>query len=191
MSRWLVLALATVVFLAGCSSPAAKPSPTATQVVLAVQIPVSTSTPQPTLTPTPTPGVFQVGNTGGDGVWLRGSPALADRVRAWPDGTLMQVVGPDKTGDDQTFKNVKDPAGNVGFVPAIYLVEAKPTPTPSATPTRPMATPTKAAAPVANPTPAPAPRTCCKICTTGKACGDSCINVNYTCRQPPGCACNG
>ncbi len=33
--------------------------------------------------------------------------------------------------------------------------------------------------------------TCCKICTTGKACGDSCISNSYTCHQPPGCACNG
>lgn len=32
---------------------------------------------------------------------------------------------------------------------------------------------------------------CCRVCTTGKACGNSCINRNYTCRQPPGCACNG
>ena len=32
---------------------------------------------------------------------------------------------------------------------------------------------------------------CCRVCRTGKACGNSCINRNYTCRQPPGCACNG
>lgn len=34
-------------------------------------------------------------------------------------------------------------------------------------------------------------RSCCKICKKGKACGDSCINRNYTCRKGPGCACNG
>lgn len=32
---------------------------------------------------------------------------------------------------------------------------------------------------------------CCKICTVGKACGDSCINRDYQCHQPRGCACNG
>jgi hypothetical protein len=32
---------------------------------------------------------------------------------------------------------------------------------------------------------------CCKICTTGKACGNTCINRNYNCSRPPGCACNG
>ena len=31
---------------------------------------------------------------------------------------------------------------------------------------------------------------CCKICRKGKACGNSCINRNYTCRKPIGCACN-
>ncbi len=32
---------------------------------------------------------------------------------------------------------------------------------------------------------------CCKVCTTGKACGDTCIQKTDTCNQPPGCACNG
>lgn len=38
---------------------------------------------------------------------------------------------------------------------------------------------------------APQTKPCCKICRKGKACGNSCINRNYTCRKPPGCACNG
>jgi len=32
--------------------------------------------------------------------------------------------------------------------------------------------------------------TCCRVCTRGKACGNSCINRAYQCRQPPGCACD-
>lgn len=32
-------------------------------------------------------------------------------------------------------------------------------------------------------------RTCCRVCTTGKACGDSCISRTFTCRQGVGCAC--
>jgi len=31
---------------------------------------------------------------------------------------------------------------------------------------------------------------CCKICSTGQACGNSCISRSYTCHRPPGCACN-
>lgn len=34
-------------------------------------------------------------------------------------------------------------------------------------------------------------RRCCKICRKGKACGDSCIARNKTCRKGAGCACNG
>jgi hypothetical protein len=32
---------------------------------------------------------------------------------------------------------------------------------------------------------------CCKVCTTGKACGDTCIDADKTCNVGPGCACNG
>jgi hypothetical protein len=35
-----------------------------------------------------------------------------------------------------------------------------------------------------------ADRNCCRICQTGKACGDSCISESYTCSQPAGCACD-
>jgi hypothetical protein len=31
---------------------------------------------------------------------------------------------------------------------------------------------------------------CCKVCTTGKACGDSCINAGYDCQKGEGCACD-
>lgn len=31
---------------------------------------------------------------------------------------------------------------------------------------------------------------CCKHCSKGKACGDSCISRSYTCHKPPGCACD-
>jgi hypothetical protein len=30
---------------------------------------------------------------------------------------------------------------------------------------------------------------CCRVCTTGKPCGNSCINRSYTCHKGPGCAC--
>ena len=31
---------------------------------------------------------------------------------------------------------------------------------------------------------------CCKICSKGKACGDTCIRKDYTCHVGRGCACN-
>jgi beta-lactamase superfamily II metal-dependent hydrolase len=36
-----------------------------------------------------------------------------------------------------------------------------------------------------------APAACCRVCRTGKACGNSCIARSRTCHQPPGCACDG
>lgn len=33
------------------------------------------------------------------------------------------------------------------------------------------------------------PRTCCKVCSAGKPCGDGCIARDKRCHEPPGCAC--
>jgi hypothetical protein len=51
---------------------------------------------------------------------------------------------------------------------------------------RPVTTPTPAPTPSPTPTPTPG---CCRVCTTGKPCGDTCIASNLTCRTAPGCAC--
>jgi hypothetical protein len=32
---------------------------------------------------------------------------------------------------------------------------------------------------------------CCRVCSTGKACGNSCIARWKTCHKGKGCACNG
>ena len=32
---------------------------------------------------------------------------------------------------------------------------------------------------------------CCKVCSKGKACGDSCIVCDKACHKGKGCACNG
>jgi len=34
-------------------------------------------------------------------------------------------------------------------------------------------------------------QSCCKVCKTGKACGNSCIARDKTCHKGKGCACNG
>lgn len=41
-------------------------------------------------------------------------------------------------------------------------------------------------------TPIPTPvQSCCKVCSKGKACGDSCISRSKTCHKGQGCACDG
>ena len=108
----------------------------------------------PTATPTEVPPTrtvtanWTVGNTGGEGVYIRRTADMDDRIKAWPDGTEMVVVGPDVTAEDILWKNVRDPDGNAGFVPAEYLIA------PQAPETTPTAT-TTPSADSAEPTPVP------------------------------------
>jgi hypothetical protein len=37
----------------------------------------------------------------------------------------------------------------------------------------------------------PPAQSCCKICTVGKACGNTCISRSKTCHVGQGCACDG
>ena len=117
----------------------------------------------PTLIPTATfspasetqERTYVIGNTGGDGVYIRRTTDMADRIKAWPDGTEMVVVGPDVAVEGRLWRNVRDPDGNLGFVPAEYLVtsppsaaaQKDPTATPEATATVPTATTTAVAIP--------------------------------------------
>jgi len=46
----------------------------------------------------------------------------------------------------------------------------------------------------ASPSPPPqqqTQRSCCRVCSAGKACGNSCISRSKTCHQGAGCACQG
>jgi hypothetical protein len=46
-----------------------------------------------------------------------------------------------------------------------------------------------ASVPAAAPEETPARGSCCKVCKSSQACGNSCISWSKTCHQPPGCAC--
>lgn len=66
---------------------------------------------------------------------------------------------------------------------------SEPRPQPSSTPADAQRV-TPAIAPKAVPAPASEPaRSCCKVCTQGCPCGDSCIACSKTCRKGQGCAC--
>lgn len=91
------------------TSPAASPTP----------VPAP---PSPTAAPpTATPSAYLVANTGGDGVYLRRAPGSDERIKAWPDRTRLTVAGADRQVGGKTWRNVKDPDGNVGWVLADYL----------------------------------------------------------------------
>ncbi len=84
-----------------------------------------TATPQPSPTPTlaqPAAGTrYKVANTNGDGVYVRRTPRLADKVVPWPDNTPMEYLGEQADGDGLHWAKVRDPRGNVGWVPTRYL----------------------------------------------------------------------
>jgi hypothetical protein len=42
-----------------------------------------------------------------------------------------------------------------------------------------------------DPSPEPLLAACCKVCSKGKACGDSCISRDKQCHKGVGCACDG
>jgi hypothetical protein len=99
------------------------PLPTATAIATAV----ATSTVVP---PSATiqaasplgPLVGHVGNTGGDGVFLRRSPRLADHWTIWADNTPLILLGNEADGDGQHWLQVRDPKDEVGWVPAQYVI---------------------------------------------------------------------
>lgn len=99
-------------------------TPTSSPIVA----PTSAATlPSSTVVPTPisvaaTVGPAHVGNTSGDGVYLRHTPLLSDRWIAWPDHSLLTVLGPRAVGDGQSWTQVRDSRNDVGWIPSQYVV---------------------------------------------------------------------
>jgi hypothetical protein len=89
-------------------------------------------TPEPTVVqPTPTPGFYRgwlaVANTGGVGVYVRADPAAdARRIRAWPERTRLEALGEEVEAEGRRWVRVRDPAGNIGWVPAEYVEQVGP-----------------------------------------------------------------
>ncbi|MHB1006607.1 MAG: FxLYD domain-containing protein [Chloroflexota bacterium] len=143
---WLILLPSALLagVLTGCD---ARPAPTP------FGSPTATQTP---LLPTPTRvlALGMVAGTGGDGVYMRWLPSNnpEDRMREWAEGTKLEVVGDDLRAGGRVWKKVKDPAGDVGWVPAEFVITATPTRTPSVT-----LTPTPTVAPTQTATFTPAP----------------------------------
>ena len=111
-------------FIAMTYTPTSTPTPappTVTPIPTKTLVPTSTSI--PTETPTPTPVPYVVANTDGDGVYIRRSPDSADRIKAWPEGARMIEIAGTVVAGNMNWRNVTDPDGNEGFVPAQYLIK--------------------------------------------------------------------
>ena len=112
------------------------PTATAAPAVLPTMLAsTATRTPVPA-TATPVPAATNtsasissevwVGNTDGSGVYVRETPSLADRLRAYGDGTQLTVIGADVTADGQQWKHIRTPDGLEGYVPAVYVTYTSP-----------------------------------------------------------------
>jgi hypothetical protein len=65
----------------------------------------------------------RVANTGGTGVRLRVEPSLKGQIVArLAEGTILEVVGEDKTADGYTWKNVRVAGDGRGWVAGAYVV---------------------------------------------------------------------
>ncbi len=82
------------------------------------------STPMVRAPSTPTVQIVHVANTNGVGVYLRRTPSLEDKLRAYQDGTALRVLGPDADAGGVHWRHVSAPDGLEGYVPSDYVVPA-------------------------------------------------------------------
>jgi hypothetical protein len=133
----LLVASALAAAACGPSRPAAQDAatpPTAPPAIEAAAPALpGTAAPAP---PMATPGSrsVYVGNTNGAGVYVRGSRAREDRIRAYPDGTVFQVIGLDLEGRGETWLPVRAPDGLEGWLPRVFTTDAPPTSVPTSPP---------------------------------------------------------
>jgi SH3-like domain-containing protein len=154
---------------------------------------------EPTPTPTPLPGGPMVLLAAGDTpVNIRSGPGAQYAViGALGPGVPAPIVGQDVSRkwwlirlsyDGWVNMKVSPVAGDVSGVPVVTSTIAARNMTLAPKVIVVVVTATPAAEPQAAQPPA---RTCCKICSKGKACGDSCISRDKTCHKGVGCACDG
>jgi hypothetical protein len=63
----------------------------------------------------------RIAHTDGQGAFIRRTTNLEDRLRAWPDGTQLQVTGAPTEVNGLSWTPVVDPAGNRGWIPSQYI----------------------------------------------------------------------
>lgn len=130
----LTALLSSACFLGGSGAQptAAPPAPVATTAPSPVPTkPVVVASPTPpaataTATSEPELTMVWVGNTDGQGVYLRASPAMEDRVKAYADRTPLTIIDVDVDGEGMKWHHVRAPDGEEGFVPVQYTVTTEP-----------------------------------------------------------------
>jgi len=65
--------------------------------------------------------VLVVSHTEGQGAYVRATPRLDDKLRAWPEGTWLEATGQTAQSESHNWVEVRDPGGSVGWIPQDYL----------------------------------------------------------------------
>jgi hypothetical protein len=99
-------------------------SPVAVQSPTAVQSPVATPT-QASASAARSGDWLVVANTDGEGVFLRRTPSMEDRLEVYEEGTRVQAVGPEVESEGRRWRLVRVEDGAVGWIPSQYLVAAR------------------------------------------------------------------
>ena len=173
--------------------PSATPVPPTATAVPPTDIPIpptATAAP-PTAIPVPTQTPAPVGAAANTNAKLRAGPGTDyTQIGSAAAGDSLQIVARTDAGDwyqlvggAWVFGELVDNAPIVpvaAVIPTVAPVVAAPAVEPTLAAVQPL--PTVPAAPA---------RVCCKICRSGKACGDTCISASKTCHVGLGCACDG
>src|SRR5215471_15056451 len=104
-------------------SPGASPSPSP---VAAAASPTAAGSAAAATAPAKPSNTVYVGNTDGEGVYLRKTPVMSDRLQAYADGTALTIIGDEVDGDGQHWVHVRTPDGQEGYVPSMYTVTTPP-----------------------------------------------------------------
>jgi hypothetical protein len=67
-----------------------------------------------------------VANTDGEGVYLRQTPVLSDKLGAYADGTEFQVTGASVQGDGTSWYPVRASDSTEGYIPTAYVASERP-----------------------------------------------------------------
>jgi hypothetical protein len=114
LHRWRLVTLGAAVLALAALIVAINLAGLGSQVSPAGQAPLVEGANPPTERP------VLVTNTDGIGVYLRRTPRLEDKLRAWPDETVLKALGPTVMVDGIEWSRVRDPSGTEGWIPTQY-----------------------------------------------------------------------
>ena len=134
-----LIGLGLAVFVVVGVSWLAAPRPSARPLVASSNMVAAQAAPAPAVVPTPIPPPpiaaaqptavperVKVAGTNGTGVNLRAKAGeRGQRLKTVPEGTMLDIIGADETADGIAWRNVRDAAGNSGWVAGKFVARVQ------------------------------------------------------------------